>query len=57
MYTCQQSYTSKSIGRQGIGSFCKDFLRFSTVPCRPMPLLVHFDIGRAKKGGVSNPAV
>ena len=37
-----RSYTSKGIGRQGIGSFCKEILRSSTTPCRHMPLLVHF---------------
>ena len=36
-----QSYTSKGIGRQGVGSFCKEFLCFKTMPFRPMPLLVH----------------
>ena len=43
---CQQTYasmktqscTSQGIGRQGIGSFCKEFLYISTIPCRPMPL-------------------
>ena len=51
-----QSCTSKGIGRQGIGSFCKEFLRVNTMPCRHwrqgtvskhrnsfhMPLLLHF---------------
>ena len=37
-----QSFTSKGIGRQGIGSFCKEILCFSAMPCRPTPLLVHF---------------
>ena len=37
-----QSYTSKGIWRLGIGLFCKEFLCFDTVPCRHMPLLVHF---------------
>ena len=36
------SCTSKGIGGQGMCSFCKEFLCFSTVPCRPTPLLVHF---------------
>ena len=34
--------TSKGIGRQGIGSFRKELLWFNTMPCCPMPLLVHF---------------
>ena len=38
---CFQSCTSKGIGRQGTGSFCKEFLCFNTTPCRPTPLLVH----------------
>ena len=29
-----QKCTSKGIWRQGIGSFCKEFLRFNTMPCR-----------------------
>ena len=37
-----QSCTSKGIGRQGIGSFCKEFICFSTMLCRPMPSLAHF---------------
>ena len=37
-----QSYISKGIWRQGIGSFCKEFLCFNTMPCRHMPLIVHF---------------
>ena len=37
-----QSHTSKSIGRQGIGSLYKEFLCFNTMPFRHMPLLVHF---------------
>ena len=37
-----QSYTSKGIQRQGIGSFCKEFLCFDTMSCRHMPLLAHF---------------
>ena len=37
-----QSCTSKGKGRQGIGSFCKKFLCFSTMPCRQMPLLAYF---------------
>ena len=40
-----QSCTSKGIGRQAIGSFCKEMLCFSTMPCRPMPLLVLFWLG------------
>ena len=31
---CLQSCTRKVIGRQGIGSLCKEILCFSTVPCR-----------------------
>ena len=37
-----RSFTSRGIGRQGVGSFCKTFLCFNTRLCRPMPLLVHF---------------
>ena len=37
-----QSCTSKGIGRRGVGSFCREILGFSTMPCRPVPLLVHF---------------
>ena len=37
-----QERTSKGIGRQGVGSFCKELLCFNTMPCRPMPLPVHF---------------
>ena len=33
-----QSYISKGIGQKGIGSFCKEFLCFSTMRCRHMPL-------------------
>ena len=29
---------SKGIGRQGIGSFCKEIPCSSTIPCRPMPI-------------------
>ena len=36
-----QSYTSKGIGRRGIGSLCKEILCFITMPCLHMPLLVH----------------
>ena len=36
-----QSYISKGIWRQGIGSLVKEFLCFNTMPCRHMPLLVH----------------
>ena len=32
----------KGIRRQGVGCFCKDCLCFDTMPCRHMPLLVHF---------------
>ena len=32
-----QSYTSQGKGRQGIGSFCKQSLYFSTMPCRQVP--------------------
>ena len=35
-----QSYIRKGIRRQGNGLFfCKELLRFDSVPCRPMPLL------------------
>jgi len=34
--------TSKGTGRQGMGSFCKQFLCFKTMPCRPIPLVAHF---------------
>ena len=38
-----RSYTSKGKGPQGINIFCKEMLCFGTVlPCRPMPLPVHF---------------
>ena len=37
-----QSYTSKGIWRHGDRLFCKKFLCFNTMPCRHMPLLVHF---------------
>ena len=37
-----QSYISKGIHRQGVGSFCKEFLCFNTMPCRHMPFLAHF---------------
>ena len=38
-----QSYIRKGIWRQGIVRlFCKEFLCFNTIPCRHMPLLVHF---------------
>ena len=37
-----QSRVSKGIRRQGPSSFCQEFLRFNTTPCRHMPLLVHF---------------
>ena len=38
-----QSYISKGIGRQGIiRLFCQELLCFNTMPCRRMPLLVHF---------------
>ena len=37
-----KSYISKGIWREGIGSFCKEFRCFNTMPCRHMPLLVHF---------------
>ena len=39
-----QSYTSKDIWRQCKGSFCKEILFFSSVPCRQMPLLVYFGV-------------
>ena len=41
MYSLR-SCTSKGIGRQGVGSSRRKLLRFNTVPCRPMPLLGHF---------------
>ena len=37
-----QSYMSKGIWRQGIGSFVRISYVFNTMPCRHMPLLVHF---------------
>ena len=37
-----QSCTSKGKGRQGIGSVCKEFRCFDTMPCHLMPLPVHF---------------
>ena len=37
-----QSYTGKGIGRQGIGSFCKEIPCSSIMACRHTPLLVHF---------------
>ena len=37
-----QSYTSKGTGRQGKRFFCKEFPCFNTMPCRHVPLLVHF---------------
>ena len=40
--TVCQSCRRKGVGRQGIGSCCKEFLRFSTTPCRPTPFFVHF---------------
>ena len=36
------SCTSRGIGGQGVGSLRKEFLCFNTMPCRRMPLLVHF---------------
>lgn len=36
------SCTSRGIERQGVGTFCRDFLCFTTVPCRPMLLPAHF---------------
>ena len=42
-----QSYISKGIWRQGIGSFCKEFLCVNTMPCRHTPLLVHFWLWRS----------
>ena len=35
-------FSQTPVGRQGIDSFCKEIPCFNTVPCRPMPLLVHF---------------
>ena len=40
--TMNQSYISKGIWRTGHRLFCKGFLCFNNMPCRPMPLLVHF---------------
>ena len=38
-----QSYISKGVWRRGIGFVCKEFpLCFIAMPCRHMPLLVHF---------------
>ena len=45
-----QSYTSKGVGRQGIGSLCKQLLCFSSMPCRLMALLVHFRTSRGPGG-------
>ena len=42
LYEILQSCTSQGIGRQGICSFCKNILCFNTMPCRHMPLFVHF---------------
>ena len=42
MLILTQSYISKGIRRQGIGSFCEKSPCFNTTPCRHMPLLVHF---------------
>ena len=36
-----QSYIRKGISRQGIGASVRKLLRFDTMPCRHMPLLVH----------------
>ena len=47
-----QSYISKGIWRQGIGSFVRNFLCFSTMPCRHMPLLVHFWVIRVALRGL-----
>ena len=45
-----QSYARKGIARQGIGSFCREILCSSTMPCRLMPLLVHFWGGHVPHG-------
>ena len=37
-----QSNISKGIRRQGNRLFCKEFQCFNIMPCRPMPLTVHF---------------
>ena len=52
-----QSYTSQGIGRQGAGSFCTQSLCFSTVPCRPVPLLAHFRdrLRRQRRPASSDP--
>ena len=44
-----QSYTSKGIGREGKGSFCKQLPCFNAMPCRPMPLLVRFRFNAHKR--------
>ena len=36
-----QSRTRKGPGREGLGSFCKEFPCFNTVPCRPAPSLAN----------------
>ena len=44
-----RSCTSEGRGWQGVGSFCKEFVGFNTMPCCPMPLLVHFWNPSAKR--------
>ena len=39
-----------NIGRQGTGSFGEELLGFSIVPCRHMPLLVHFCLVESPAG-------
>ena len=39
-----RSCSSEGIGRQGLGSFCKRFLRFNTAPFCAMPLLAHIRV-------------
>ena len=48
-YAAESGYTilgaaqvSKGVGRLGIGSFSVEFLCVNTMPCRPLPLPVHF---------------
>ena len=36
--------TGKGVGRQGVGSFCEELLRFNPMPFRQKPLLVHFRV-------------
>ena len=53
--TCKQSYISKDLWRQGIGSVCKGFLLFNTMPCRHTPYLRTSETCASKAGqGVSH---